>query len=99
MKDPTPRMLEVLRALVKADGRSMTGNELGRACGFAVGQPIGHHARDGRSMGPAQRVIFAIVGLKNRGLVGYGTRRDRLSGTAYCLTAAGIEWCQRYHIT
>ncbi len=99
MKDPTPRMLEVLRALVKADGRSMTGNELGRACGLDLGQDRGKHSHNGRAMGPAQRVIFALIGLRKRGLVGYGSRRDRLSGAAYVLTGTGRSWCEKHHIT
>lgn len=96
MKDPTPRMLEVLRALVKADGRSMTGNQIARACGFDLGQDKSKHSHNGRAMAPAQRVIFAIIGLRKRGLVGYGTRRDKLSGTAFVLTGTGRTWCRQW---
>lgn len=103
MKDPTPRMLEVLRALStcsRTNGHriSMTPNDLARACGFDRGQAKHKHAHDGRAMAPAQRVIFPLIGLRERGLVTFGRRTDGLSGTAYCLTEAGSNFCKRFKL-
>lgn len=102
MKDPTPRMLDVLRALRLAAPRAMTANEIGIACGFRSGSlSTTHgdarttHARDGRVMGPAQRVIGALTALRRtHGFVEITRRPDGLSGTAYRLTAAGAAFCR-----
>jgi hypothetical protein len=97
VKDPTPHMLEVLRALFKS-GRSMTGNEIARACGHVRGQDQNRHAHDGRAMAPAQRVIFPLIGLRSRGLVGHANRRDGLSGGAFILTAKGLDFCKEHKL-
>jgi hypothetical protein len=88
-------MLEVLRALHKS-ARAMTGNEIARACGYDRGQNANRHAHDGRAMGPAQRVIFPLIGLRSRGLVGHASRRDGLSGGAFILTDRGRAFCREY---
>lgn len=95
MKPLTRRMTDVLAVLHRAfdDGRpQLTSNEIGRRLGFSTGHVGGHRcSHNGRVMGPAQRVTFALIGLKQRGLVTMTNRRDGLSGTAYMLTGAGIE--------
>ena len=95
MPELTERMKEVLRAFdIKGDYvEPMTPNEIGRACGFYHGHIPGRSrcAHNGRVMGPAQRVIFAITALKNRGLLRMTNRRDGLSGTAYTLTRRGLD--------
>lgn len=68
----------------------MTGNEIGASLDLPdVRRQRGPWA--GR-MGPAQRVIGTLNGLRNaRGLVGVTTRRDDRSGTAYMLTEEGLK--------
>jgi len=97
IKDPTPRMLEVLRALRKAD-RPLIANQIAHACGYVRGQDANRHAHDGRAMAPAQRVIFALIGLRKRGLVRHCHRTDGLSGDAFMLTGAGITFCEKYKL-
>lgn len=86
----TERMRQVLVVLAKAD-RPMSPNMIAMRIGFTTGHLPGkaqcNHA--GRQMGPAQRIIFALIALTNRGFVRYGSRPDGLSGTAYEITAAG----------
>jgi hypothetical protein len=86
-------MAAVMCALIN-HGAGMTGNQLGRACGFAFGQDDKRHAHDGRKMGPANRVIFSVIALINRGLV----RRDfsaHHDNTIFVLTNAGREFCKK----
>jgi hypothetical protein len=101
--DPTPRMLEILRALAwasRGNGHrvSMTPNHIATACGLNRGQDKNKHSRDGRAMAPAQRVIFPLTALRKRGLVVMGSRSDGLSGTAYSLTKAGSDFCTRHKL-
>jgi hypothetical protein len=98
MKDLTPRMLEVLRALRKADGKPLTANQIARACGYWRGQDANRHSHNGRAMAPAQRVIFPLIGLRDRGLVGHANRTDGLSGGAVILTGKGITFCEEFHL-
>ena len=79
-------------------GRPMTGNEIARACGFNRGQDANRHSHNGRAMAPAQRVIFPLIGLKQRGLVGTASRRDGLSGGAFVLTEEGRVFCKEHHL-
>lgn len=90
------RQEDVLRALLTREreverwqNQAMTGNEIGYALGFSNGMHGDRHTHNGRRMGPAQRVISSLNGLKYRGLVTFGRRRDGLSGTAYYLTEEG----------
>lgn len=93
----TDRMWEVLKCLAPSPSRPrMTANEIARACGYYSGQPPGHHAHDGRAMAPAQRVIFSLIGLRNRGLIRMANRRDHLTGTAYEITDAGVKYIGDY---
>lgn len=91
-KEPrlTERMRAVLATLDKA-GRPLPPNMIGHRLGFHTGHLPGNaqcnHA--GRVMGPAQRVIFTLIALRNLGLVRCGSRSDGLSGTAYEITGAG----------
>lgn len=93
-------MLEVLRALcgyVKGCYRpGMTPNDIAKACGLRRGQDKNRHARDGRAMAPAQRVIFPLIALRKRGLVDMTRRPDGLSGTAYVLTDNGELFCREH---
>lgn len=94
MKPLTERMQKVLSMLANAEW-PMTGNQLGRAIGYRLGQDPGKHSHNGRAMGPAQRVIGSLTALRSRGLVDFGSRPDGLSGTAYSITKAGREWLAR----
>ena len=89
--DITPRMAEVLRALVRAT-KPLTGNQIGSACGLRCTRST--HA--GKVQGPAQRVIGALNALRRRGLIDFGSRPDGLSGTAYSLTTRGRDFCQKW---
>lgn len=91
--DITPRMAEVLRALVRSD-KPLTGNQIGSACGLRSL----HSTRNGKFHGPAQRVIGALNALRKRELIGFGTRPDGRSGTAYALTPKGRKFCQDWSL-
>jgi len=99
--DITPRMAEVLRALLRAD-KPLTGNAIGSACGFRGGYnertKSVHTTHAGKVQGPAQRVIGALNALRKRGLIDFGSRPDGLSGTAYSLTSKGREFCKEWHL-
>ena len=84
----TERMRQVLEVLAR-NGGAMTCNEIGYACGFTSGMAGGRISHNGKSMGPANRVNFAVTALERRGLVAFGHRRDGLSGSAYRITDAG----------
>jgi hypothetical protein len=86
-------MRQVVSALSFAH-RPRTPNEIARSIGFDRGQPKDMHARDGRAMAPAQRVIFTLIALRNAGLVRCVRRSDGLSGTAYELTASGRTFAE-----
>lgn len=98
MKPLTERMIVVLRLLANTV-QPMTGNQLGRAIGFHTGQDHGKHSHNGRAMGPAQRVIGSLNGLRARGLADLGSRPDGLSGTAYSITKAGQDWLKTNYKT
>lgn len=97
--DITPRMAEVLRALLLAN-RPLTGNAIGTACGFRGGYnertKSVHTTHAGKVQGPAQRVIGALNALRKRGLIDFGSRPDGLSGTAYALTSKGRAFCKEW---
>ena len=99
--DITPRMAEVLRALVRAN-KPLTGNQIGTACGFRAGYnertKSVHTTHAGKVQGPAQRVIGALNALRRRGLIDFSSRPDGLSGTAYTLTAKGKTFCRDWHL-
>lgn len=100
--DITPRMAEVLRALVCA-GKPLTGNQIGSACGFRPGSNSRtksvHTTHAGKVQGPAQRVIGALNALRRRGLIDFGSRSDGLSGTAYFLTSKGQTFCKDWGLS
>jgi hypothetical protein len=85
----------IVLALLK-EGKSMTANEIGyvanpdakpvEGSGHGNGRGSGH-----RVFGPAQRVIFPLTMLRDRGIVASVERRDGLSGGAYELTKLGQE--------
>lgn len=90
----TERMERILVALLEEDatplgGRSMTGNALGQTLGFSHGMEGDRYSHNGKRMGAANRVNFAVSALKKRGLVGYAARNDGLSGGATRLTREG----------
>ena len=102
MTDPalTPRMREVLTALRhlrvhrRPYGYPSTPNEIAITAGYREGGI--RHGNGAARMGgwsghmaPANRITFALIALRRRGLVERTTRRDGLSGTAYELTGAG----------
>jgi hypothetical protein len=99
--DITPRMADVLRALLRAD-RPLTGNAIGSACGFRGGYnertKSVHTTHAGKVQGPAQRVIGALNALRRRGLIDFGNRPDGLSGTAYGLTPKGRTFCRKWSL-
>lgn len=99
--DITPRMADVLRALLRAD-KPLTSNAIGTACGFRAGYnertKSVHTTHAGKVQGPAQRVIGALNGLRKRGLIDFGSRPDGLSGTAYSLTTKGRDFCRRWSL-
>lgn len=97
-KPLTDRMWQVLKLLAKSSlmFRPQTPNEIARSLGYIDGQDKGHHAHDGRAMAPAQRVIFPLIGLRERGLVRMTPRRDKLSGTAYQITDAGRAYVKEF---
>jgi len=99
--DITPRMAEVLRALLRASTSSLTGNEIGYACGFSSGGRTKsvHTTHAGKVQGPAQRVIGALNALRKRDLIGLSSRRDGRSGTAYSLTQKGREFCREWSLS
>lgn len=83
----TPTMRRVLGVL--AGGEPMTPN----AIGYRLHLPPVRRRRGPWSgiMGPAQRIIPSIAALERRDLVHYTSRPDGLSGSAYRITAAGLE--------
>lgn len=97
----TERMLGILRVLAAEARRdpplsgAMTCNAIGSALGFRHGgRPSEYgvrYARDGRVMGPANRVNFAVTRLVDLGLVRFAHRPDGMSGTAYEITEAGLR--------
>lgn len=79
--------MDVLRVLADAD-KPQTGNEIGYALGLEG--PMAYKGWHGTAkMGPAQRVIGCLNGLRARGLIDFGARPDGWSGTAYYITEAG----------
>ena len=102
--DITPRMADVLRALLRANTSSLTGNEIGRACGFSSGgynerTKSVHTTHAGKVQGPAQRVIGCLNALRRRGLIDFGgSRSDGRSGTAYYLTQKGRDFCREWSL-
>ena len=99
--DITPRMAEVLRALLRAT-KPLTGNQIGTACGLRGGYnertKSVHTTHAGKVQGPAQRVIGCLNALRKRGLIDFGSRPDGLSGTAYYLTPKGRAFCTEWHL-
>ena len=99
--DITPRMAEVLRALLRAT-KPLTGNEIGTACGLRGGYnertKSVHTTHAGKVQGPAQRVIGCLNALRKRGLINFGSRPDGRSGTAYVLTPKGRAFCAEWHL-
>ena len=99
--DITPRMAEVLRALLRAP-KPLTGNQIGTACGLRGGYndrtKSVHTTHAGKVQGPAQRVIGCLNALRKRGLIDFGSRSDGLSGTAYYLTPKGRAFCTEWHL-
>lgn len=87
----TKRQRDVLTVLATPgfNGRAIPPNDIAALLGFRTGQDRNRHARDGRAMGPAQRVIFPLSALRKRGFVAMSPRTDGLSGTAYRITDAG----------
>lgn len=84
------RQRKVLLILLAAEERgqwAMTAN----AIGYRVGAPRSRRVRGPWSglQAPSQQVVPAIVGLRKRGLVTFGSRPGGLSGTADRLTDAG----------
>ena len=60
----------------------------------AIGYGIGVEPRSGaqyRSRGPGSIIAAAITSLERQSLVRHGRRPDGLSGTAYCITPAGLD--------
>jgi len=93
MKPLTSTMRRVIDTLRDA-GRPKTANQIAYELGFWTGQDDGRHSHNGRAMAPAQRVIFPLIGLISRGLVTRTTRTDGLSGTAFMITAKGLEYLE-----
>lgn len=100
--DLTPNTKAMLVALLDhEDGEDavaafhgLTPNVLAMAMGFSAGDVQGGRGQGGRgsghrSFGPAQKIIPTLNGARARGLIDFGPRRDRQSGTAYSLTADG----------
>lgn len=90
----TERMRQVLDALARLEARGKVpapAADIAWEAGFRTGQDARRSARDGRTMSPAQRVIFPLHALSAGELVALGRRRDGLSGTAYVLTDAGRQ--------
>lgn len=84
----TPKMRAALVALA-ADGRSLSPNEIGygmRAAGVDVPKRM---SRQGRSMGPGSMIVPVLKALERRRWIAWGSRRDGLTGTAYCITDDG----------
>lgn len=90
----TERMLGVLRVLAKAD-EPMTCNAIGHALGFTHGMHDDRYSHNGKRMGAANRVNFAVSRLEHLGLVQFGRRPDGLSGTAYRITVEGTHALQQ----
>lgn len=90
-KQLTPLMEQVISVLAQHDPRTMTANDIARACGYRRGQANGRHSHNGRAMAVAQRVIHPLIGLISRRLVVREGRRDGLSDTAFTLTSAGRD--------
>jgi hypothetical protein len=86
----TERMIAILRVLDR-EPCAMVPNSIAYRLGFQTGQDHNRHARDGRAMAPAQRVIFPLIVLQRHGLISHARRPDGLSGTAYAITAAGRQ--------
>lgn len=100
MRPLAERQQKVLLILLAHEGQDdavkaaygMTPNDIGAELslpaveggGSGSGRGSGH-----RVFGPAQRVISSLNGLRSRGLVDLGPRRDGRSGTAYSLTVDG----------
>lgn len=89
-KPLTPATVAVLRVLCAALGR-LTPNEIGGKLGYRTGGLPNRHARDGRAMGPANRVIGCLNALGQRGYLDRRPRLDGLSGTAFEVNRAGRE--------
>lgn len=92
LTDRQRQVLEVLRAHSETEEGRLYGlpaNTIGHRIGFRTGSD--RHAHDGRMMGAANRVNGSLQGLERRGLVGWGPRRDGLSGTAFKITQPGLE--------
>jgi hypothetical protein len=68
-------------------------NDIARAMGFRNGghggRGQGGRGKGHRVFGPAQKIIPTLNGLRGRGLIDFGERRDGLSGSAYSLSADG----------
>lgn len=61
---------------------------------IAIGIGMGKLPRvegNGRVFNAAQRIISALTGLRQRGLIANGRRPDGLSGSSYALTYQGFE--------
>lgn len=85
----TERQVAILGVLADAGGLPVTPNDIGWALGFQPGEHKLFRKGHQRSMGPAQKVIGSLNGLKRRCFVRPTRRADGLSGTAYVLTSAG----------
>jgi len=82
-------MLRRKRSHTPGRDDAMTCAEIAHGLGFHRGMDDGRAAHDGRSMSPAQRVIFPVIALRKRGLLGYAARPNGLTGGADRLTAEG----------
>lgn len=85
----TERQVAILGVLADAGGRPVTPNDIGWALGFQPGEHKLFRKGHQRSMGPAQKVIGSLNGLKRRDYIRPTRRQDGLSGTAYWLTSTG----------
>lgn len=68
------------------------GTDTPAGIAYGIGITKGPRRRRGPWSGyqsPAQHIISSLTGLRRRGLIGFGSRSDGLSGTAYTITAEG----------
>lgn len=90
--DLTPKMRRVLEVLQTSASRghsSQTPNDIASQMGDLKPKPKLSH--NGKQMGGGSLITFTIQALERRGYVGWGSRPDGLSGTAYFITQAGRQ--------
>jgi hypothetical protein len=92
----TERQEQVLMALLDAKHGPtahyhypMPPNDIACAIGLNANRARRASTTWSGSMGPAQRVIGSLTGLRGRELIANRGRPDGLSGTAYALTDSG----------